>query len=129
VDARKHLAGAVPCLTARQPVQPTDHLDVLAAGEVVVDGGGLARQADLGAHAGRVGADVDADDAGGAGVGWQQGGEDAEQGGLADAVGAEQAEDAAWLDGEGETVQRADLAEGLDQALGLDDGVVHGSPP
>jgi hypothetical protein len=113
----------------RQAVQPADHFGVLLAGEVVVDGGGLARQADLGAHGGGVGADVDAADAGGARIWWQQGGQDADEGGLAGAVGTEQAVDAAPLDGQGEAVQRTDLAaEGLDEALGLDDGVVHEAP-
>src|SRR6266542_501787 len=73
-----------------------------------------------------VGADVDAGDAGAAGIWLQQGGEHADEGGLAGAVGAEQAVDAARRDGKGEAVQRADLAEDLDEPLGVDDGVVHG---
>src|SRR6266545_2346353 len=107
--------------------QAADHLDVLPAGEDLVDGGGLARQADAGAHAIGVGADVDARDAGAAGVGLEQGGEHADEGGLAGAVGAEQAVDAAGRDGEAEAVQRADLAEVLGEPLDLDDRIVHGA--
>ena len=50
----------------------------------------------------------------------QQGGEDADGGGLAGAVGAEHAEHGARGDGEVDALQRPRLPEALDEALGLD---------
>jgi hypothetical protein len=130
VNALEDFAGAPSRWTASQPIEPADHLDVLPAGEVVVNGGGLARQADPGAHARRVGAHVDAGDAGGARVRCQQGGEDPDESGLAGAVGAQQGMDGPGPHGQAQLVQRTDLAAvGLDQPLGLDDGVVHKRAP
>ena len=71
-NALQHLAGTLARLAAGQPVEPPDHLDVLAAGEDLVDGRGLAGQPDPGAHPGWVGADVDPGDAGGAPSGWSK---------------------------------------------------------
>jgi hypothetical protein len=109
-----------------QPVQAADHLDVLPAGEVVVDRGVLAGQPDAGPHLLRMLADVDAGDAGASGVGWEQGGQYPDEGGLAGAVGAQQPVDGAGRDGEAEAVERPNLTlEHLDQVLDLDDRIVH----
>ena len=65
---------------------------------------------------------------GGAGVGIEQGGQDAHRGRLPRAVGPEQAEHRALGHGQVQTVERADLAVGLDQSARADH-VRHGSPP
>jgi hypothetical protein len=125
-DAGQHLAGPLVRLAAGQAIEAADHLDVLPAAEDLIDGGGLAGQPDPGAHPGRVGADVDAGDAGAAPVGGEQGGEHADEGGLAGAVGPQQAVDAAGRHGERQAIQRPDLPlEHLHQALDLDDGIAH----
>ena len=81
----------------------------------------LADDADRVADAHGLGEHVEAGDAGAAGVGAGEGGEDADGGALARAVGAEQAEDGARLDLEVEAVERAHVARvGLDEAAGLD---------
>ena len=60
-------------------------------------------------------------DRGAAGVRLQQGGQDPDRGGLAGAVGSEDAEDGALARGEVNAVQRLGGAETLLEALGLDD--------
>jgi hypothetical protein len=98
------------------------HPDVLAPGQVLVDGGVLAGQADDASH--RVGFfdHVVAEDGGGAGVGSQNGGEDPHRRGLAGPVGPEQAENGAFFDVERDTIEGAHVAprEDLDQIVGLD---------
>ena len=78
--------------------EPADEAEVLAAGEVLVDGGVLAGQADALAHRLRVLGHVDAEHGGPPGVGAQDRGEDAHGGRLAGTVGTEQAEDGAGGD-------------------------------
>jgi hypothetical protein len=68
---------------------------VLDAGGLAVDARALADAADRPPHGARIAQHVVARDAGGAGVGPRQRGEDPDGGGLAGAVGAEQAEDRA----------------------------------
>ena len=76
----------------RQVVEPADQVEVLAAGEVLVDGGVLAGEADHAAQ--RLGSRTTSLPATRAGpVGHEQGGEDPHGGGLAGPVGAEQAQD------------------------------------
>ena len=84
--------------------------EVLAAGGVAVGAVLLADDADRVADAHRLGEHVEAGDAGAARVGAGERGEDPDGGGLAGAVGAEQAEDGARLDREVEAVERADVA-------------------
>ena len=69
--------------------------------------------------------DVDARDRRAAGRGLEQRGEDADGGGLAGAVGPEQAVDGAVGDGEVDAVDGLDVAEVLDEAVG-DDRVIGG---
>jgi len=106
-------------------VQLADHLQVLAAGEVLVHGRVLAGEPDQAAHLVRVLEHVHARHHGSPGVGAQQGGEDAHGGGLARAVGAEQAEDSALGDFEVDAVEGTYIAEGLHQALGIYGSVCH----
>src|SRR6266508_921033 len=80
--------GAGACLVAGQAVRAADHGDVLPTGGVIIDCGELPGQADAVAYGGRVAGDVEPGDPGGARVGPQQRGEDADQVGLPGAVGA-----------------------------------------
>jgi hypothetical protein len=130
VEPLQQLAGAALALGPVQVVQAPDHDQVFPAGEVLVDRGGLAGQADHLPHGGWLAHHVPAGHLGVAGVGAQQGGQDAHGGGLAGAVGAEQPQDAAGWDGQGHLLQGLDVAEGLGQSLGLDRGLVaHPQPP
>ncbi|GAA3087142.1 hypothetical protein GCM10010336_07120 [Streptomyces goshikiensis] len=72
--------------------------------------------------------DVDPGDDGLAAVGLEQGGQDAHGGGLAGAVGAEQAQHGAFGDIEVHAVQSPDITEGLDQTLGVNGAWHMGSP-
>jgi hypothetical protein len=109
-----------------EPVEGAEQPQVLAAGEVLVDGGVLAGQADPAADGARPGDDVDAVDQRAAGVRAQQRGEHAHGGGLAGAVGPEQAEHGAALDGERDAVERPVGAEGDPHVLDDDGGCVGG---
>ena len=61
-EALEHVGGARLGLAHGQPVEPPDHLEVLAPGELLVDGGELAREPDPPAHRQRLGDDVVAED-------------------------------------------------------------------
>ena len=120
---------AAPCaralgVLALEVEQRADQLEVLAAGQQLVDARVLAGEADLLAHAGGLGGDVVARDDRGALVGLQQRREDAHRRGLAGAVGAEHAEHGTGPRGEIDAVQRLGVPEGLAQAPGFD-RVVH----
>ena len=97
-------------------VQPTDHGQVLEAGQILVDGGVLPRQADLVAQRRGVVHDVIADDRGAPGVGFQQRGQNPDDRGLAGAVRAEQAEHRSPPHLEIDALQGSDLAVGLVEA-------------
>ena len=101
----------------RQVEQLADQHQVLGAGQVLVDRGVLAGQADGLAHlraASR--ATSKPPTRARAGVGPQQRGQDADGGGLAGAVGAEHAEHGALARGEVDAVERLGGAEALAQA-------------
>ena len=98
---------------AAQVVEAPDHLQVLEPGQALVDGGVLAREADLLAQLGGVVDDVEPVDARAARRGRQQRGQDAHGGGLAGAVGAEQAEHGPGLDLEVDPAERLDVLVGL----------------
>ena len=97
-----------------------DHLEVLATGEVLVDGGRLAGETDRAAHPVRVLGDVDPEHLADALVGQQQRGEDAHRRGLARAVRPEQPEHATDGDLERHTAERGEVAEALDQTRRLE---------
>ena len=78
--------------------QPADQGEVLAGGEVLVDGGVLAGEADHRSDPPGVRDDVDAQHRGAAPIGSEQGGEDPHRGGLPRPVRAEQPEDGARRD-------------------------------
>ena len=95
VEALEQLVGARARLGAAEVVELADHLEVLEAGQVLVDRGVLAGEADLRAQRVGVAHDVEARDPRAARVGLEQRGQDPHRGGLAGAVGTEQAEDGA----------------------------------
>ena len=116
---------------AGEVVEVADHLQVLPAGEVLVDGGVLAGQADQRAHQRRLLLHVVAEHPGRPAVGPEDGGEDPDGRGLAGSVGSEQPEDGALLDGEADPVEGAHLAlalEGLLQVVDFDGGGHGGGP-
>ena len=85
----EELIGARPRLVAGQLVELGEHHQVLAPGEVLVDGRVLARYTDHPAHLVGPRKCVDAGDGDPAAIWFQQGGEHPQRGGLACAVGAE----------------------------------------
>src|SRR5581483_10202646 len=85
---------------------------VLADGELAVQAGGLEHDPDPSAHRVRLADDVVAGDRGTPAIGRQERREDAEERRLAAAVRAEEAEDLAAPDREGDAVERAPLAVG-----------------
>jgi len=113
-----------------QVEQPAEHAQVLPAGEDLVDGGELAGEADAPAHLARVAGDVEAGHLGAAAVEADERGQDAHGGGLAGAVGAEQAVDRALRYGQVEPVEGVFLAVSLLQPNGCDRvaGGAQGSP-
>ena len=100
-----------------EAVEPTDDLEVLAAGEEVVDCGVLACQADGSAHAHWIGGDVMTVDARGSGVRGTERCENTDEGGLSGAVRAEEASNLTGIDVETDAVDGGDLTE-------LDDHIV-----
>ena len=103
-----------------EPEQPGEQDQVLAAGQVLVDRGELAREADRAADRVGLGDHVVPEDLGLARVGLEQRGEHADRGGLAGAVGAEHAVDRAATNGEIDAVDGLGVAEGLDEAGDFD---------
>ena len=118
-------AARVRAARAREPRQAAEHHEVLGAGEHVVDGGGLAGEADPLLDALGIADDVDAGDDGGAGVGAGEGREHVDGRRLAGAVGAEEREDLAAGDLEVETVEDDLASERLSQAPDVDGGGCH----
>jgi hypothetical protein len=125
VETREQLVGARPHVGAAHLGEPADETQVLAAGEVGVDGRALAGEPDLKAHLRTLAHDVVAHDLGVAAVGAQDGGQHAHRGRLAGAVGAEQAEDAARRHLEVDAVERRDRAESLGQPFHQDGCIRH----
>nr|WP_281273524.1 hypothetical protein [Euzebya pacifica] len=128
-DALQHLVGASGSFCLAQAVEPADHDEVLPTGQVAVDRGVLPGQADLAAQGLRLLHHVEPRDRRAAAGGLQQGREDADEGGLPGAVGAEQPEDGALGNLEVDTPQGVDVAEGLGDSLDADDGFWHDDAP
>ncbi len=106
-DARQQLVTAARPLGARQAVQGGLEAHVLAPGEERVERSLLQRSADHGAHLLALADDVVPADERGAGRRRQQGGQHVDGGGLARAVGPEEAVDLAGLDAQVDAVDRA----------------------
>ena len=118
---------------ARRPavdvLETGEEQEVLGRGQVLVDGGVLPGHAEQLADDVGLPAYVVTEDLGAAAVDGEQRGEHLEHGGLAGAVGTEDAEDLAAPYLEVDVVDGAVVTEVLDQALSQDRrcGVVHGS--
>ena len=121
-EALEQLVGPGDGRRPAQVREPPDEAEVLAAGEVAVDRGVLAGEADAGSD--RVGppGHVEAEDLGVAAVGREHGGQDPDGGRLAGAVGAEHAEDGAGRHLEVDAGQRLEVTEALGEALDPDRG-------
>ena len=122
---------APPTRGSAQVVEVPHHLEVLPAGQVLVDRGVLAGQSDEAPDQAGLFGHVVAEHPGPAAVGLQDGGQDAHRGGLARAVGPEQTEDGALVHGEAHPVEGPDLVlalEGLLEFFGFD-RVLHAVDP
>src|SRR6185437_10191442 len=108
--------GPVDALQAREI------LDVLACGEPLVQAARIRQHAELAAHRQRIDRGVDAVHQHLAAIGFHQRIEHAQRGGLAGAVGAEQAGDLAVAGGEADAVDGFHCAEGLVQIPDFDHG-------
>jgi hypothetical protein len=125
IEALEQLVRAGARVLAGHVVELADHLEVLEAGQVLVHGRVLAREADAGSERRGLLHDVEAGDAGAATVGLEQRGQDAHRGGLAGTVGAQQAEDAPGPGGEVHATQGANRAVGLLEPLDDDRMIAH----
>lgn len=126
-EAVEQFAGPVLTALGAEVVEPADHLEILEAGEVFVDRGILAGGADARAQGLWIVEYVDARDGGGALIGYQQSGQNANSRGLSRAIGAEKRGDGTFRNGQVESVQGDELPVPFDQTLG-DDCVGHDSP-
>jgi hypothetical protein len=95
--------------------EPPDEAEVLAAGQVLVDGGVLAGEPDRVADLVGGGDDVVPQDAGLTGVRAEDRGQDPDGGRLAGAVGPEQAEHGSRRHGEVDAVKGGNVPEPLDE--------------
>jgi hypothetical protein len=111
LEALENVAGALLRDAGAEPIQASDHVEVLAAGEQLVERRVLAGHAHLLAHRVGMAQDVDAGHRGGSGVGPGQGGEHADRGRLAGAVRAEDAQHLALLGHQVEAAKRVGGAE------------------
>lgn len=93
---------------------------VLAGGEAGVEAGGFDQEANAGTHAGGVPAYVEPVHECAAGGGLEYGAEQAQQSGLAGAIGPQQAQDLAVVAGERDTSHRRQFAEAFGELLGFD---------
>ena len=126
LELLEELVATPPGLGARELVEAPEHPQVLASGQVLVDGRELAGQADDRAELLGLLDDVETGHGRVPRVGPQQGRQDPHGRGLAGTVRPEETEDRALLDAEVEAVERTNLvlaaAIDLDQAFGGDDG-------
>ena len=102
-----------------QVEQSTEHREVLSAGEEFVHGCVLTSQANGASHIVRLSLHVESVDLGGATRRLQQRRQDADSGRFAGSVRPEESNDLPPRNNEVDSVQRLDVPEFLDQALGL----------
>ncbi len=126
LEALEQLVGARAGLLFREVVEPSEHPEVLASGQVLVHGRVLAGEADRLAHRLRFADDVEARHACAAGIRLQQRREDADGRRLAGPIRPEQPENGAFLHLEVDAVEGAHLtlarAVDLDESLCFDGG-------
>ena len=116
VELAEQVGRPAPPLGAAQVMQVGHQEQVLGAGEQVVDGGELAGDADRGPDRVRRGGQVVAGHPQLAAVGFDQGGQDLDDGGLAGPVRAEEREDRALGDRQVDAVEHDLVAVGLAQS-------------
>ena len=122
LEALEQLRRAAAGLRAREPEQAPEHLEVLAAGQQLVDRGELTGQGEQLAHARRLGDDVVTEQLGPSRVRLEQRRQDADERRLARAVRAEQAEDHALRNLQVDAGERRRRPEPLDHAPDTDCG-------
>ena len=120
VELLEELAGPLAGFALGQAVEAADHLEVEPAGEEAVDGGLLRGDADAAAHLVGLVDDVEAGHRPRALGGDGEGGEDADRGGLAGAVVAEEAEHGAGRHVEVEVAEGPEVVVALAEPLGPD---------
>ena len=125
LEPLEQLVGALLRRRLPEVVEPPDHLEILEPGQVLVDGRVLAREADLGPQRGGVALHIEPGDPGRSRIGLEQGGEDPHRGGLAGAVGAQQAEHTARAHGEIDAVEGPNRAVRLLEPLDNDRIIGH----
>jgi hypothetical protein len=103
-----------------QLIEAGDEFEVLADRQVLVERELLRHVADLALDAQALGADVEAEHRAFAFVGREQAAHDADGGGLARAVGAEEADDLAFRHRHRDVVDNGLVAEALDQPMDVD---------
>ncbi len=119
-EAGHQVLDALPRLLGRQVVQARMQHQVLADGHLAVQRESLRHVAELAPHLHAAGLDRAAEQRRRALRRRQQAGEHLHGGRLAAAVGAEEAEDLAALDRQGDVVDRHEVPEAAGQALGVD---------
>jgi hypothetical protein len=117
LEALEQLRCAIARFRAGEAEQASEHLQVLAACEQLVDGGELTGQGEELAHLRRLRDDVVSEELGPARVGLEQRGQDADERRLARPVRAEQAEDHPLRNLQIDAGQSRGLSELLDDAL------------
>ena len=126
LEALEQLVGARAGLLFREVVEPSEHPEVLASGQVLVHGRVLAGEADRLAHRLGFADDVETRHACAAGIRLQQRREDADGRRLAGPIRPEQPENGAFLHLEVDAVEGAHLtlarAVDLDESLCFDCG-------
>jgi hypothetical protein len=122
-EALQQLARALAGLAAGELQQPGDQHQVLVAGELLVHRRVLAREPDQRTDPLRLADHVEAAHARHAAVGAQQGGQDADRGGLARAVGPQQPADRPLPDREVDPPQGRRGPEALVEPLDADHGL------
>ena len=120
-DALQHFRHALLQRRAGDSVEMADVDEVLLRRKLHVDAARLEDHADLAAHAAGIQSHVVAQNQSASGGGQHQGGKNAEHGGLAAAVGAEQTEDLGAIHGEGDAVEGDAIAVLMAQAVDLND--------
>jgi hypothetical protein len=125
LEALQQFVGPLPRLAAGQLREAPGQPEVLTAGQVGIDRRILAGEADPVADAVGVADHVVAEDLRVPAVGWEDGCQDPDRGGLAGAVGPEQPEHGTGRHLEVDAVEGDHVAEALDQSLYEDCGVAH----
>jgi hypothetical protein len=116
VEAVEQLDSAQSSVAGRAMEESPDVLEVLLPREALVDRGVLAREADTRPRATRILHDVDAVDERLACVGLQERAQDPYEGGLARAIGPEDAEHGRALDGNVDSTEGLGFAEPLSES-------------